>query len=46
MAEMEINLRFKTTYKGVVEGLLEWLEEVREKEGITAISIHVRYVEG
>jgi len=46
MAEFEITLRFKTAYKDVISGLLEWLEEVREKEGISAVSIHVRYVEG
>jgi len=46
MAVIEITLRFKTAYSDVISGLLEWLNEVREKEGISAISIHARYVEG
>jgi len=46
MAKIEVNLRFIAIDGAVISGLLEWLEEVREKEGISTVSIHVRYVEG
>jgi len=46
MSEIEVNLRFKAVDGGVVKGLLEYLYELREKGEVSAVSMHVRYVEG
>jgi len=46
MPEIEVNLRFRVVDGGVVKGLLEYIDELREKSEVSAVSIHVRYVEG
>jgi len=46
MAEIEVNLRFRVVDGGVVKGLLEYLDELREKGEVSVVSMNIRYVEG
>jgi len=46
MPEIEVNLRFRVVDGGVVRGILDYLDELREKGEVSAVSMYVRYVEG